>query len=474
MIGRERERRRLLDAAQEDESRFVAVYGRRRVGKTYLVRETFSKQFAFVHTGSASGTMCDQLASFCNSLRAYGLKDCRDVRSWIDAFEELKRLIEIRRDRKKIVFIDELPWMDTPKSRFLPAFENFWNGWASARKDVLLIVCGSATSWLLDKVIRSRGGLHNRVTHRVHLKPFTLRECEAYAASRHLKLNRAQIAEYYMAFGGVAYYWSVIEKGESAAQAINRLYFSSDGELRSEFNELYRSLFRHPEPYMRIVETLGRRKSGLSRAEIAQRAAPDDSGHLTGYLDELEECGFVRKYVCYGKSRRDALYQLIDNFTLFHFSFCERQRTKGRNYWLTSLDAPEHVVWSGLAFERLCLEHVDEIKTALGVGGVQAETFAWRGETPTGKGVQIDLIIDRRDGVVNLCEMKYSTKPYVVTKREAEALTDRQWALKEKVGVRKTLHVTLVSPAGIVDNAQAADIQKVIVLDDLFREVLVP
>lgn len=187
MIGREKERKRLLDAAQEEESRFVAVYGRRRVGKTYLVRETFSGQFAFEHTGSASGTMCDQLASFCNSLRAHGLKDCRDVRSWIDAFEELKRLIDTRRDGKKIVFIDELPWMDTPKARFLPAFENFWNGWASARKDILLVVCGSATSWLLDKVIRSRGGLHNRVTHRIHLKPFTLRECEAYAALRRLR-----------------------------------------------------------------------------------------------------------------------------------------------------------------------------------------------------------------------------------------------------------------------------------------------
>ena len=317
MVGRIAEQAELRALLDNSESVFAAVYGRRRVGKTYLVRKTFGNHFAFDHVGLSSGKMSDQLESFRNSLIAHGHRKCPVLKSWIGAFEELKKLLDRGKSTKKIVFIDELPWMDTSKSRFIPAFEHFWNSWAAWRNDIVLIVCGSATSWLLNKVINSKGGLHNRVTKRIRLEPFTLAECEQLSAEKGLALDRHQIAECYMAFGGVAYYWSLLEKGLSVAQNIDRLFFSQNGALRGEYQELYKSLFRVPEPYERIVCALGTRKVGMTRSAVAEAAGLNDNGALTKYLEELEQCGFVRKYLAFGKIGKDALFQLVDNFTLF-------------------------------------------------------------------------------------------------------------------------------------------------------------
>ena len=370
MVGRIAEQAELRALLDNSESVFAAVYGRRRVGKTYLVRKTFGNHFAFDHVGLSSGKMSDQLESFRNSLIAHGHRKCPVLKSWIGAFEELKKLLDRGKSTEKIVFIDELPWMDTSKSRFIPAFEHFWNSWAAWRNDIVLIVCGSATSWLLNKVINSKGGLHNRVTKRIRLEPFTLAECEQLSAEKGLALDRHQIAECYMVFGGVAYYWSLLEKGLSVAQNIDRLFFSQNGALRGEYQELYKSLFRVPEPYERIVCALGTRKVGMTRSAVAEAAGLNDNGALTKYLEELEQCGFVRKYLAFGKIGKDALFQLVDNFTLFYFCFRTAIQRGAENYWLEKLDAQSHVVWTGLAFERVCLLHVQQIRIALGISGV--------------------------------------------------------------------------------------------------------
>ena len=468
MIGREKERKLLEDARDSEYSEFVAVYGRRRVGKTFLVRETFDYSFTFQHAGVANSGMRKQLKAFAGSLRGAGGEQRAVPRDWLEAFEALKDVINRSADEKKVVFIDEMPWMDTPKSGFVSALEHFWNGWASARKDVLLIVCGSATSWVITKILRNRGGLHNRVTVEIPLSPFTLRECELYAESRNLGMSRRQIVECYMALGGIPYYWKHLAKGLSPAQNLDAMFFSRTARLRMEFMELYASLFKNPAPYESIVTALGRRGTGLTREEIATATGMCESGTLTRHLEELEQCGFIRKYPVFGKKNKGSLFQLVDCYTLFYFKVISSPGRKGENFWSASVDAPFVSTWEGLAFERVCLLHVDEIKRALQIGGVVCDVSPWRseGDDP----VQIDMLIDRNDGVVNLCEMKFAREPYVLTTQELERIQRRRRVFKEQTGTRKAVHLTMVVAPELKRNANANEIQSVVTLDNLFKE----
>ena len=463
MVGRLKEKDSLLRALASEYSEFVAVYGRRRVGKTFLIRETFNYKFTFQHYGIKNGGKRIQLASFRKSLVAQGLAECPVLKDWFDAFDALRDLIAQSSDRRKVVFIDEMPWLGRKDRTFVSAVEDFWNGWASARKDVLFIVCGSATSWILDKIVHSRDGLHNRVTYRIPLRPFTLRECELYAESMGLELPRAQIAECYMVLGGIPYYWHYLQRGLSVAQNIDSLFFAGEDKLENEFYELYSSLFSSPQAYIRIITALGSKKSGMTREELSLTAGVANNGALTRRLKELEQCGFIRSFTEIGKRKKGAVHQLIDNLTLFHFRFFAENLHGDRHFWSEMTDSHIHSTWIGLAFERLCLEHLDQIKEALRIGGVKTNAHAWHGTSS-----QIDLLIDRNDGIVNLCEIKYHDGRYPITKDDDDAMRNKKSEFKEETETRKAVHVTYITPFGIKDNVYARNVQSSVVLDDLF------
>ena len=364
IIGREKEQRELLSLLEKEESQFCAVYGRRRVGKTYLVRETFNYQFCFQHTGVAKGTLRQQLTAFRNSLVASGMK-CAIPRTWIDAFELLKQLINKAPAGKKILFIDELPWMDTPKGNLIGALENFWNGWATARreKDIVLIVCGSATSWISKKLLKDKGGLRGRLTNRIKLVPFTLRECELFARSANLALGRKDVLELYMILGGIPYYWSFLKKGLSAAQNIDQLFFTETAQLRDEFEALYSVLFKRPENYLKVIRCLSDgKKSGMTRDGILRESKLSDGGTFSTILDELEECGFIRRFASADTAETNALYQLIDNYTLFYYLCIKKKAFSDEHYWGNTFTSTSHNAWKGHAFERVCLQHIPQIK----------------------------------------------------------------------------------------------------------------
>ena len=469
IIGRKEEQKTLLSAVQSEYSELIAVYGRRRVGKTFLIRETFGYKFTFQHTGLAKGKTKDQLFSFAISLRDAGYDDAPIPSSWLEAFSLLSHFLKNSTDEKKIVFLDELPWMDTPRSNFISAFEHFWNGWASARKDIVLIVCGSATSWIINKVINDHGGLHNRVTQRIALQPFVLRECEMFVHSRGLEMNRHQIAECYMVLGGVPFYWSLLEKGLSLAQNIDKLFFAKNGKLRNEFNQLYASLFKTPGQYIDVVTVLGKKKTGLTREEILEATHKQSGGLLSKVLEELEYCGFVRKYNGYGKKAKSALYQLVDNYTLFYFKFIQQSENNDEHFWSASIDSPIHRVWSGLAFERLCLAHIQQIKVGLGITGVLSNVYSWRKEADENSGgAQIDLLIDRNDQVVNICEMKYALSEFCITADDERNLRHKKSVFIESTNTRKAVHITMVTTYGVQKNSHFGIIQNEITLDDLF------
>ena len=468
MVGRDEEIEELRMIAEGDRSCLVVVYGRRRIGKTFLIREAFNYSFAFSHTGMEKGSLAEQLQQFRESLVDYGWADCPVPRTWIEAFALLKRFLVGRGEGRKVVFIDELPWMDTPKSSFLRAFEHFWNGWCSARKDIVLIVCGSATSWMTQKVLRNKGGLFNRASRTISLQPFALHDCEAYVREKGIVMSRRELVEAYMVFGGVPYYWSLLDKRFSFAQNLDRLYFSPDGDLVPEFRRLFESVFRRPEPYLRLVAALGKASGGLTREELAQSAKVCNTGKLTRWLRELEQSGFIKVFLPFGKRKKGAIYQLVDAFVLFHFRFMETARAVGKGFWSMAADLPERRAWEGLAFERVCFMHSREIKEALRIGGVLTELCAWRSERKKG-GAQIDMLLSRRDGVINVCEMKFSTGLFSVTPDYARKLANKIAVFKEETGTESAVHLTLVTMNGVTRNENASIVQSEVTADDLFR-----
>lgn len=471
MIGREEEQRRLRKAYESDYSEFVVVYGRRRVGKTFLIRETFNYKFTFQHVGLAKKNTRQQLQNFQMSLRSQGYKRAPLPANWLEAFDMLAGLVSQSRAKKKVVFIDEMPWMDAPKSSFLPALEHFWNGFASARKDVLLIICGSATSWITRKLLKNKQGLHNRVTCRIHLQPFTLYECERYAQQQRLGMSRRQLMEGYMTFGGVPYYWSLLDREKSLALNIDRLFFSKDGELRDEYSELYASLFHHPDKYISVIEALGKKKMGLSRAEIVRESRLPENGKLTEILEDLESCGFIRRYNHIGMKTKGAIFQLTDCYTIFYFQFIAGNTVNDEHFWSKNIETGIYNSWCGLAFERVCLLHSRQIKARLGILGVISSEYAWWTANEDGKkGAQIDLLIDRSDGVINLCEMKYTKTPYKIDAADDAAMRNKQDRFIGDTHTGKAIHLTLVSAQGVVRNAFSDEIQAQITGDDLFTE----
>jgi len=472
MIGRKAEQSELIRMYESNESEFVAIYGRRRVGKTYLVRETFDGRFAFQHSGLANGGLKRQLSNFMLSLKTYGLSGHKMPKDWDEAFAFLREVIDGSNLAKKVVFIDEMPWMDTPRSNFVTALEGFWNGWASARKDVLLVVCGSAASWMAKKLFRNRGGLHNRVTCRICLNPFTLGECESLVREGGLSMSRMEIAECYMAFGGIPYYWRYLDKRFSMAQNLDRMFFCDGAPLADEFVELYSSLFRRAQLHRQIVRELAGHLSGMTRNDIAQALGISASGKLTDALEALIVSGFVRQYNPFGSGRNNQVFQLVDAFTLFHFRYLAGRRPSDGNFWLRTIDSPSHRVWSGLAFERLCLLHHRQIRKSLGIEGVLAECCAWhhRADGTHPDGAQIDLLFDRADNVITLCECKYTSEPFRIDKEYDAKLARKVGVFREVTKTRKAIHLTMISACGLARNEYSARFQSEVTLDDLFKE----
>ncbi len=470
MIGRTKEIRVLEEAFDSGRPEFVAVYGRRRVGKTYLIKETFGDRLTFSYTGAFHCSTKTQLSYFHEALQDQGLEKVAVPQTWAEAFRLLKQLIIESASKRKVVFLDELPWMDAPRSGFVSAFEHFWNGWGASRKDLLLIICGSSTSWIINKVFRNKGGLHNRVTRNIPLSPFSVRECEEYAESLGLGFSRNEILEGYMVMGGIPLYWSKLDKGKSLAQNVNDIFLAENGELRYEFNDLYSSIFTHPEKYIKIIECLSTKKTGMTRADIIRNTGIESNGKFSEMLEDLIQCGFVRKYCHTSKKVRDALYQLVDCYTLFYYQFVRNAYGTDENYWLKILPTPAYHTWCGLAFERVCLLHTRQIKSALGISGILANIFSWHiAKTEEHPGVQIDLLIDRADNVVSLCEMKYAPNGYVMTAAEADKINTRMRVYSMYKPSKKGLQLVLITSNGTSNKGKKVNIHRELTADCLFE-----
>lgn len=466
IVGRKKEQEKIKQILESEKSEFVAIYGRRRVGKTFLIREYFDNKFAFYITGIKDATIKEQLLNFKISFQKSCNEECDMPSNWQEAFNSLIAHLEKLKVHKKVIFIDELPWIASAKSNFLNALNYFWNHWASARKDIVLIVCGSAASWMINEIVRNTGGLHNRITERIKINPFTLQETETFLKHKNIVFNKHQIVELYMIYGGIPYYLETLKKGKSLAQNIDESCFNKDGILHDEFQNLYASLFKNHGNHVQIVSTLSKKNIGLTREALLKETAISDGGSFTKTLEELEESGFIRKYNYFGKVKRDVLYQLVDFYSLFYFNFLKNNSQE--NYWTSNIDSPKHRSWSGYSFELVCLLHENQIKKALGIEAVQTNVSSWKSKN-TSQNAQIDLLFERRDQIITICEMKYSLNKFTIDKKYAQNLRNKIEVFRAESKTKYAIHLAMVTTYGVLENENYYDlVQNNITMERLF------
>lgn len=479
MVCRSQEVKILNKLYDSDESQFVAVYGRRRIGKTYLINEAFQDRFTFKTAGLSpieneehdlKSLLKYQLRNFYNSLILSGMTPSRYPKDWMEAFLMLELFLQNKDDGKRqLIFIDELPWFDTPKSGFIQAFESFWNNWACSRKNIMLIVCGSATSWINDNLISNHGGLYNRVTYEIKLEPFTLKECEEYFNSRNIRYTKYDIASIYMTFGGIPYYLSYFQSSMSAAQNIDNILFRKNAPLYNEFDRLFNSIFSKADFMKSIVRLLSKKRIGFSREEIIEELKLKSNGYLTSSLNALISSDFILKYNPFGISKKTCYYKLIDPFCIFYLKFIDGNNNLDEDFYLSNLSNQKMITFKGLAFENICFTHIKQIKNALGISGISSEESSWFKFNDEKEGSQIDMLIKRKDNIINMCEIKFYNSDFIVDKNIDKLIRNREILLQSEFSKKYSIRNTLITTYGLKNNEYSSLFTNVITLDDLFK-----
>lgn len=484
IVGRKREQTLLQKISEQESPDFLAVYGRRRVGKTYLIRNFFNRKACiyFEVTGLKKGSLKKQLGLFIQKLKSVFLIElpARLPKNWLEAFQLLTECInKVSSKESVILFFDELPWFATKKSGFIQALDHFWNSYWSTRKKLKLIVCGSAASWMLENLIKAKGGLHNRLTAVIALRPFSLYETEEYLRNRGIQFGRRQVLELYMAIGGIPHYLNHVQKNLSPAQNINQMCFNKSGPLFDEFGNLFASLFDESPAHVELIRLIARSRYGVNMEELVEKSKLSSSGGtLKMRLNELEEAGFISSFVPYMRRKKGIFYRIIDEYTLFYLHWIEpvanrlKLSFQSSNYWESKMQTQAWKIWSGYAFEAICLKHIAQIKETLGIHGVASEVGSWRYIARNKKemGTQIDLLIDRADGITNLCEIKYHQGGFPITKAIAENLERKIQTYKTVMDIRKTILLTMITPDGMHENEYATRlVSEGVTLDDLYR-----
>lgn len=476
IIGRKKEKKLLQKVCDSEQAEFVVVYGRRRVGKTFLVREFFSKQecIYFQATGIQKGNITLQIKNFIAALSLvfFDSAPLAVPKTWNDSFELLHKQI-LKSDKKIVIFIDELPWMASRKSGLLEAIDYYWNHYWSSRNNVLLIICGSSASWIIKKIIQNKGGLHNRATCQMRLLPFSLVETKEFLESRAINLSNQHILKLYMALGGVPHYLNYVEKGRTADENIQKIFFEENSPLREEFKKLFDSLFNDAETYIELIKIIGAKRSGVTRSDIKKQLSENVGGRLSERLNDLCAAGFILEFVPFARTRGE-YYKLSDEFCLFYLYWLENTIKKNltADYWMKLSQTPRYHSWAGYSFEEVCYKHAQTIITALDIK-TAIVIDSWRFIPRKGKesGAQIDLLIDRSDDAITVCEIKFTESPFIFDKAVAENLQNKITVFKEKTKTNKQIFIILISANGLRENSHSKElIANLLTLDDLFVE----
>ena len=460
MIGRDEQAQLMNDALHKNKSSFLALTGRRRVGKTFLIDQVYANNFCLKVTGIQDATLQEQIINFTQKIQKHSKKRiAQPPQNWQQVFILLINYLEtLPKNIKQVIFLDELPWICTHKSGFLKFLAHLWNDYLSKERHFILVICGSATSWITKKIINDKGGLHNRVTLQLQLKPFTLAETKAFLALKKIKFTNSAIVEIYMALGGIPFYLELLVNGESPAQAIQRLCFNDAAPLKNEYQNLYKAQFNNPENHEAIVTTLATSKNGLSRAVIINKAKITEGGPFTRSINDLILCGFVIEEQPFGKLKRGSVYRLVDEYSIFYHQFIKKNKTSSKGGWQLLAATQPYKTWAGYAFENICIKHTDQIKAALGIANVFTKTSSFtQNANNLTAGFQVDLVIDRNDNVIHLCECKFYNAPFEIDKKYATQLQIRKSLFMQNTGTNKTVFNTLITNYPMVSNPYALD-----------------
>jgi hypothetical protein len=472
VVGRTSETALLRGLLTKESPEFVAIYGRRRIGKTFLIRQTYSEHIVFECSGLHQKTFSQQLENFWLTLHEFDptRKPELPPKSWLQAFAQLKSyLTNLPGKEKKVVFFDEISWFETPKAGFLAALDNFWNQFCTKRSDIILVICGSAASWIIHKVINDRGGLHNRITKKIQLAPFSLQETKLFLETNQVFLTPKDLAQIYMVVGGIPFYLRDISPGQSVPQILDELFIGPQATLANEFHNLYAALFKNNQLHEEIVQILAGKNMGMTRAELLQGLKLTSGGGLSIALEELIACGFVQKIYPINKTKAESLFRLMDEYTLFYFKFLHNQRNNSS--WQQLVSKPSYKIWSGYAFENLCIRHVNQIKTALGIRGIVSNNYSWYSKGSAKEaGGQIDFIIDRDDNCINLFEIKFYNTEFEFTQNDVALLQKKEMSFKKNTRTKKNVFWTLLTVFGAKPNTHFLSIiTNQITLEDLFK-----
>jgi uncharacterized protein len=469
LLGRDAEQQKLQQFLQNKEAELVAIVGRRRVGKTFLVKKVYAKEIIFHITGIQHATKELQLQNFAEARNTFftAASNLAVPKKWFEAFLQLKQLLGETPRKRRVLFFDEFPWLAAGSYEFIKAFDYFWNTWA-VDQNLVVVICGSSATWMISNIINHKGGLHNRVTQKLHLQPFTLLQTEQYFTARGINFTRESIAQIYMALGGIPYYLKDIQKGETAVQTINKLCFGREAVLYGEFDNLYKALFTNYQKHIAVIKALAKKWKGLTRQEIVDDTSISTGGSLSFILQELEDSHFIQSYIPFGKKQRETLYRLTDEYSLFYLHFIASNKNE-TDYWLKKFNTQEVKIWSGFAFESLCIKHIQGIKQALGIAGIYSQQASFiKRKDEVSAGCQIDLLIDRADNAINICDMKYYGGLYTLTEAELKNLQQKKNIFQEATKTKKQLFITLITTQGLYSNAFAQLIDKQLDMNALF------
>ncbi len=472
LVSREEEKQRLLLALASNKPELVALTGRRRVGKTFLVRKAYEDHIKLEITGLQKDKQKAQLKNFLISMRAYGLYTTSETapNNWLDVFYLLTQQLEKQNfSNKYVVFFDELPWMAGKRSDFISGFSYFWNSWAS-KQHIVVVICGSATSWMIEKVINDRGGLHNRITDIIHLHPFTLKETEQFLIAKNINYPRYQLLLLYMAIGGIPMYLDFIRRDVSAVQNINLLCFRASGFLFDEFNRLFPALFERHERHTSIVKALSTKQKGLTRQEILKATRLPNGGSFSKTLKELQQSGFIKTFSGVGKKKKATLFRLTDSYCLFYLSQIEPNKDSQTLNFEQLFQTPSFKSWSGYSYENVCFAHIIQIKNKLGISGMLTKVFSYVAKPVDGlPGTQIDLLIDRIDDTIHICEIKFSKGSYILEKKTADNIRQKHAVFQYNSKSKKHLFTTFITTFGLVNNKWTMElVDQSLTMDDLF------
>lgn len=470
IFARDKEIKILNNVLTSKEAELVAVYGRRRVGKTYLIREYFTNKGIYCEfVGKKDGTLQEQLENFAMAFSKtfYNGIPIKNPNNWKEALKQLtEEIAKVPRTKKVVIFFDELPWMATPKSGLLQNIDYFWNSQWSAFKNLKIILCGSAAAWILDNLINAKGGLYNRITKTILLEPFNLYETKMFLKKQGLNLNDHNILDVYMAMGGIAHYLKQVQKGKSAAQNINDICFHKNGLLYTEFPRIFKSLFDESELHLAIIRKIAKHHYGLDRNQLLADLGVKSGGTFNKRLEELESSGFIQSFIPYGRKIKDHYYRIVDEYSLFYLTWIEPYVAKKlgssrSTYWPSKLKTGGWSSWAGVAFEQTCYKHIEQIKQALGIEQISCEVGNWRYIPTKGsneQGAQIDLLFDRDDGTISICEIKYCADEFVIDKAYANNLVNKLNVFEKHFKSKKQIFLAMITTSGVKKNMWHEDL----------------